>query len=773
MYPPERIGRQIFAFSDVGAVPSDSVVNVYCSAAIKDAEVVINALKPRLREGLPPSLINLIAPHPAGGGLPDMLRSSQKLDQMVAEETGFSRPSRVKVIGVNARGEPKYSGGPVASEDWRKILDTGLLQIFRDRRGFLEAAHNFHYISPSGRHTTKFMRIGNLLLRGIETEFLALGLLPFVPDDTLHIYTDTATINAVAYAVSELRRRLGVADFAASAIDSFSCWSRGETFNWEEPARSICLISASTSGNLEQRVRSETEVRHDRIITLFYGGTSKPDGPVLCDLTRASGAGDYERVPTNYDNESECQLCRDGVMAVRISGDQFLPARPVVKEILIQADHAPRWFRDALPALVGQQIISCFCGHANSDSDVRPMSFDFDNAVRNEDKSPFRKQVDLVLRTLVPANLSCIIYIDEQGSRALADHIRDLYQERTSRSLEEEQLVASSQLFTEGRSCLSAKAMEGTVLIITGSSTTGRELLAVSQTMRGMGETETDPPLAYFTGLARLPARARWTQLRTNLAFGLGPDQHPVQAAFVIELPEDRDIIEAWTSEQALLRHLAEKSELAADQREAVNKRLECLLSAAKGPTGLVNDAFLPRPNGEPLPLRKGFVFFRDYPDMWDIASQADVYFTMAAILHGLRLRTDGEESLRQFEHTSRVLAPANYARFSDGVIQAALLRAATPVELNYHMDERLSAQMCDILVQYAHRQEASEEGEGLVEFLLAVACERLTLVPKHLTTFLEKLEPLSSRIPLMGALAIAAHEIVTHETERRPIAHR
>jgi len=108
-------------------------------------------------------------------------------------------------------------------------------------------------------------------------------------------------------------------------------------------------------------------------------------------------------------------------------------------------------------------------------------------------------------------------------------------------------------------------------------------------------------------------------------------------------------------------------------------------------------------------------------------ASQVDVYWTIQTVLHDLRSKQD----LGKPYHTT-LISPACFDRYNDGVIQACLLRAAKPIELNYTVDHDASRKMCDIITSIIKNWE-NEQGEASFEFLMAICSKRLSLIPEHL----------------------------------------
>jgi hypothetical protein len=85
-----------------------------------------------------------------------------------------------------------------------------------------------------------------------------------------------------------------------------------------------------------------------------------------------------------------------------------------------------------------------------------------------------------------------------------------------------------------------------------------------------------------------------------------------------------------------------------------------------------------------------------------------------------------------------RVLSPRCFDRFNDGVIQASLLRAASPAELDYSVAEQISGEMAQFL-EIVFADESGQAGEASREFLLALAQNRLRLVMKDLQNLKRK----------------------------------
>ncbi|CAN7772573.1 hypothetical protein [Caballeronia sp. LjRoot31] len=122
----------------------------------------------------------------------------------------------------------------------------------------------------------------------------------------------------------------------------------------------------------------------------------------------------------------------------------------------------------------------------------------------------------------------------------------------------------------------------------------------------------------------------------------------------------------------------------------------------------------------------------------------------MPALIHRDNLRhSEGPDRLRCSEYERRVLSPDNFARFNDGVIQAAILRASSGDELIYVAThtESFSNQLCDLLLKIIEGAK-DQMGEALSEFVLALGMSRIRLDADDKRRVLEKIEACRDQLP-------------------------
>jgi hypothetical protein len=738
--------------------PDDAFV--FTTTSEIDVESLVEALKAHMEHSPPPGRLFLLGPNVIEDKIIEAAEA-KRLRDALPDFTRYGDPPPLFPLAFDERGNIQQLTGPPVSDLnlTEAITREGLLWIFDQHTGMLRAGPGFHYLNPSGRHTTGFIRTGNVLLHSAEIAFIAMGVLRWWPSDLRRIFVDTASISSVAYALIELRRMFEPS-LRPPSIDSFSSYGGLKEFLFGKD--SLCLISASTSGSLHRKIVKRGHLPSDRVVTLFYCGLPTDEEGVLCDLTERTNQRGI-LAPESYDRIEDCDLCQQGSDVIGISGDQFLPANPEVDELVLRAEHAPAWLNDFLEVVLGQGIVRCHGGMAVDNTRPREIFFHLEDAVRlpteaSQKTAPrfadhLKRQLDFV----VPASLSAIVYVDTASSKAMAGTVKEYFAKCGNRDLPT--FTAESLQDEEAK-----LPKDASVLVAVGAISSGRTLLGISQFLRNVAKARS---IVYLIGIARSSSEAEWHRLQSNLTWGRRKLEYPLTSVTFAYLPPELSQENSpWTGERQFLGDVREyiagldgPVEAAVDEIEARRAQIDDA-GSIEG-KGLQSKVFLPKVRDgaviseKPSRMRLGdnFVFWRNIPEeLKKKPTQAEVYLTLAAILHHLRDGGKGSGVLVQREHNRTVLAPANFGRFNDGVIQAAILRAARPRELDYSHDKDASAQMRDTLIRFIERCD-KPEGEAAPEFLLAIAANRIHLMDSdrdELVRFL-RLENLP---PFMWALA-------------------
>jgi hypothetical protein len=326
--------------------------------------------------------------------------------------------------------------------------------------------------------------------------------------------------------------------------------------------------------------------------------------------------------------------------------------------------------------------------------------------------------MDRAINRYVSRHVNTIISLDDAGSEAFSKRIRKYLGTKDAKSIS---WLKFEEVDKEAlKNCAS-------VVVVAGAITSGRKLLAVSRELRCI------PGLAsilYLVGFSKLPTTDSLEQLKKDLRQG----GHECIVLTECSLPRVRENTKtAWDWETEELKKWSDPFSGYDDELPTLlSERVNFLTSEANDPDKL----FLPEPAGNNLKLRRTFVFWSDLglDDNLPNATQSDVYWTIQSVLHDLRLGSD-EKGLASTYHTT-LISPVCFDRYNDGVIQACLLRAAKPVELNYAVDSEFSRQMADVIYSVISNWR-NPQGEATLEFLLALWTGRLQLIDAHLAELL------------------------------------
>lgn len=638
-------------------------------------------------------------------------------------------------------------GRPVASDDLIVAERRGsLIAAFCSAGGEESAPAGTHYAKTSEKHCDRFLRVSNVLEHGANVRLVAFWLLPDIWNTAArHVVVDTSGIYSVALTALSEAAKLG-----GQARQPLVWSHRSHEGVADIPAHvardAVFLVSASTSNGLAIRLL-KAGARPGHVITLFSLSNEHIDGHVtLCDL-RSNGEVGIK--PIQNQDASSCSYCKRHFHLIGIQGDQFSIAPPRVTSIEIRSDDLHDKERSTLSALAG---LRAFFAYRRRDDDrlcsvglsVEPLLADpvhekcraLQDKMREKWRSFVRRSQTVSLRTVVAASYP--------GSVALAQGIG----EQARQALQD----VSKALVVDPTALRQLNPQTGTSTIVVSSCVDEtKELLGISRTLRDVQEGGT---ISYLS-VAQLMAPKQYSdRLRSNLTHGAqGPGTFSYLNA--LEIPIDcYEEQPSWRAELDELQRLCAWADQAeCDIPAEVETRIARLQQAPA--FGLVDDLFWPNASGEALRLRSDFALI-DGSLREPGISQADLFAVISVVLTALRHSPDGSRRLAHNGYERAVLAPSNFDRFSDGVLQACLLRAARPKDLAYGAcEEGPSEQMLAILMHALPDASSPEKSEALIEFTLALMTGRMTLKRQATVTFADALvsstEGKWSVVALMG----------------------
>lgn len=625
-------------------------------------------------------------------------------------------------------------------EQLRRLRHAGMQAIFRACGGMLHGSDSHHYAKPSGKHSDRFIRTANILHDSSAVSFIALWLAECLPADIEHIYCDTSSIHPIVYQALVYRFASSVL-LTRVSVDSFRSYDGLAAFDFGDVTRSIAIISASTSGDLAEKLVTGSGFHEDSLFTLYTLGATNSKGHVLCDLTLNPATNPEGFTPIQSFPERDCALCKGHSLPTVIVGDQFLTERPRVSARVLTAADAPSILRPFMEEFRHSDLFRVQRFEPAASEHLN-LAIDLSGPLRDASLGRFHTHLKQAVEKAVPASTKQIVYCSTNGSRVLAETICELASGMNLKSAPS--LVSVRELLANPDNLKS-----GSTLIVADVMTDGREMTNISRILR---RRHGEGAVVYFVGIVSTETDAAFREIRSNLMWGdRGTATFGFEHVRVCFLPRASTHL-PWKREYELYRDL---EEFCTDEQLAtpaiLRRRRERLEES--GAEGLIDDLFLPSlPDSRPLRIRKNFAFF-DTNERTDSVKQSTVFAAIAIVLNALRTSGDAERALANEHYCRTVLSPSNFDRFNDGIIQASILRAALPFELSFSQDRSFSQAFGDVL-EGIFRASNEVHGEAALEFLVALMTRRVSLLPDDLARVIRVLEESNES---SGALKVGA----------------
>ena len=638
-----------------------------------------------------------------------------------------------------------FYGNEVVAPDLLPIeQEQTLIAAFRRGGGEEKAPFGTHFSKTSHSHADRFLRVSNVLEDGAIVRLVAYWLLPHLwKMEIRSVVVDTSGIYSVAsIAIQEAASRGGL-------VGHPMLWSHRshdgvDEIQKHDASTGLFLISASTSGGLCQRLIAKGAFS-DRVITLFYLSENRViGGKILCDLQGMDKKG---LNPIKNLDSKACWMCNRNFHLIRIQGDQFSISPPNVEQITVKATDLDVESKINLSGIVGLRSFFAYRRRGNDricslGIDVEPIL----NAVCTKKNQAFlegkRRLWDAIVRRSSIVSLRNVVATSYPKSESVAGEIATNVRSALSGKGDCPQVIGSNLLRTQSPEPKTSR------IVVSACIDEGNELQAVSRTLR---DIQPDGSISYLSIACLMEDTAEMQRLTSNLTRGQhGAGTHSFHTLINLQLQcyEEKP---SWTEEAEQLRRVIDWAD-ANDKNieQAIEIRIRRLQDAPAN--GLIDDLFWPAPDGSLLGLRSDFTFIPDALQP-PSATQADLFAVISLILSRLRFaKLDRRLSHNAYERA--VLAPANFDRFNDGVLQACFLRAARPNELAYGAcDESVSEEMLGILRYTIQRDGVPEKAEALMEFLIALLTRRMTLHQEHLRSFCDEIIATTGHVNNSGRL--------------------
>jgi len=688
-----------FRFCESNENKRKSLVIFFSSYVSPDS--VVKILKVDIEENLAPFNVYILA---VGADAEEFIGFSQVsfLDEFVSFVGDAN--DKLKFLRITTVGhiEDATSSQCVAEELKQRILNAGMIEIFKKRKGLITSSSSYHFVKPSGDHCDKFIRASNLLTSGEEVAFLAISLLPHIKQGIKRIYVDTSSIS---YLISTAILMSGKFSTKPPLIESFESYAAfNQDFDFIENEDSLIIVSATTSGSLVKKLLNKTTFNNRQILTLFYSKLLDGQAGVF-DISYAIPDGITSLKAT------DCIFCNRGSKQIRIVGDQFLPETPKHELLVIKKTDFDKERGLFFKHFATREVLNW--NRSSGGQADYPEHFFIDVAkVLSNPHESFREKLEKKIKKHVSRDVKTIINLNDSGSEALANMLKVVLGKDGDH-------IDWLKLTQVEESSLKDSA---SVIVIAGAITSGRKLLEASRKLRGIHKSAS---ITYLVGFSKLPTDDTYAQLEKDLELG----GHELVVLRKCPMPRIKEHTKtAWDWELEKLNQCADP--LTNMNGDPLPEILSARIKIIEVSNSDSNQLFLLSPVGHLLKLRRTFAFWSDLELETDMATQADVYWTIQSVLHDLRICSD-ERGLASTYHTT-LISPACFDRYNDGVIQASLLRAAKPTELNYTVDVDFSRRMADVVLAVLNSCN-NDQGEAALEFLIAIWTGRMQLVDEHI----------------------------------------
>lgn len=666
----------------------DSVLVVFSGPTDFDTNAIIGAISEETKRSLAPEAAYFI--------FPDKVAEKAAIELTSNEAALAALPSdaAIAIYGYDKSGSVSLKttlrGRPEAQFPEDHVRRQGLTVLFWRHKAVLDAGPTAHFVRPSLRPSPRFLRASHALADGAEIYFAALWLLQVFPDDVEFVHLDTSAIASVVFACLLLKQ-----PDKQPIVRSFQSYEGFKKHPFDRDRADMVVISASQSGTMARDVAGKVRTP-DRIVTLFSSAEAAPGTRVLCDIRHDPDSNVHGFKPARELGDLS------NSRPIRLISEHFIAEPEPSRSIVPGRAHAPDVVKEVLNHFVGKKVISALKVDTTGEERIS-VWIDME---RLKDQKLFKHWIRrLVTRSIPAATRAIIVTNTDPDAKIVADAIQQEVNVQGG-TLQGLQHFSIQDLETNSHNWPQAYSP---VVVAAGPSGRGAELLNVSRALRRFAK---ESHRIFVSPFVTAHSQRSIDLLRTNLK----QPSHVFESPF--ELVLDRKASgESWHRERVALMG-------AQDENPAAEKRLESLNDY---PDGRTDGLFLDGPDG-PLKLRDNFAFWEEGTDC-SVASQADVFATIAAIMENARSdSTSLEKRIVNDVQTHTVLDAETFARYNDGIIQAAFLRSSSPLELNYQGNEQSSRLMLSLLLQMIEYRER-QQGEALAEFLMAIATGRLRLV--------------------------------------------
>jgi hypothetical protein len=588
----------------------------------------------------------------------------------------------------------------IINDNSDSIVQFGLKELFSAPHISVRPPPGFAFVKPSGDRSTQFLRTEEALTETEYVQFVSFALLERIHlrEETLKrpievIYIDTMGISSVAYTIRE--RYCALYDHEMPRIESFHSHGGLEDLNIPQTGTSFCIISASQSMRLERLWRETTRCQPCEVVTLLTLDTANSSSDALYAL--------HALTPP----ENNIANLKD----LRIAGERFVPEEIKPKKILLrQPKHKVPTANFFAKYFSASDCLRIQARGPNPTGKVRPIYLKPNQILKNKD---FKIYLSKILQQKVAISLQAVVYQNDEASKSLAKYCVSQLNKISGVS-------RNISLMSEFELNANSVTQAGALLIVAAVVGRGSRLLSISRDLRSLHIGAR----TYIIGAQIAEAEEQIKSLSRNLEYSATKAQILIER--FASVATGKGIQLSYAREHDFYQRIG-----ANEPKHSLHPWWKHALGTIEGsnefslfPTGKKLD--------QPLRLRPDFAYW-NFPYKEHAIHTPAVMMTISAILQNAReaefLTPENRLATDAFQQV--VLDPENFARYNDGVIQAALLKAALPGELDYTSDNEASLYVLELVTKIVLQYD-KPQGEAALEFALALRTGKLKITTAH-----------------------------------------
>lgn len=563
------------------------------------------------------------------------------------------------------------------------FLEKATERILEQRNPIVAPPPGTAFSKPSGERESFFIRASNLFVRHAEISFLGLLLIrkwgEIFNTEVNTIYVDTIDL----YGLTSLACRMkffGENHFPITVTySSYDAYKK--ILDSADVSRSLMLISATTSHNLQKRIVRETKWRDIcRIVTILdledenYQDNQGFNKNVIAHLSHPTPVRQLHLLPS-----------------LRLAGENFSLDIDDPKSVLLNVkNHGLCLEKLNLHEL--SKMTNVLRIYSRFENGRIPISINSRELVQHP---IFTKWLKEAIEKFAPISTKFIVLLEDLEDEFLSNI--DLGNAKLD-------FIDQNKLTDQDLD------IQGSVIVISLCFSTGARLLEVSRDLRKYGNLKS---IVYFTGVGTPSSATEFKQLKSNLTFG----SFQLYEFLNLYTGIVDGLNSSWEAEVKFL-----KDHIDLDRIPQLKLRKETIDHGELDDNNLYYKM-------EELELNENFGYWKPYINDYNtqgVLPAKLLLVTFAFILQNARSDSTlpSKDSLLPLSSRQVLIDPENFFRFNDSLIQVTILRTALPRELDYSNQEEHSASIFYLI----NRSLQMKQHAVIYELLLALATNRLRI---------------------------------------------